>query len=287
MKCIEQACGADYDPREIQIALGNLFGKGVPSPGRCPKCLKAYRDAEPERERAAEAVRQAGVAAKRREWRQTSGIPSLFMDKDFSNFDEGLQPGAYKAAWQYAENFPLGKPWGYGWMVMASFVKPGERGDSNGLGKTHLACSIMHRLLDRWQGEDIRRPAFFITEPDLITSIQATYSLSVEEKSLRESESEIINRLASEPLLVLDDVGKIIRTDRSNPKALTTPFVQEKLFLLIDLRYRAKLPMIITTNFASEDLETYLGTAAMDRIVEMIGGSFKRLKGKSYRRDNP
>ncbi|KKK80748.1 hypothetical protein LCGC14_2820390 [marine sediment metagenome] len=47
MKCIEPDCGAEYEPREVQVGLGNFFG--VRPPGRCPPCLQAYRDAEPER----------------------------------------------------------------------------------------------------------------------------------------------------------------------------------------------------------------------------------------------
>ena len=274
MKCIEKDCGAEYEPRDIQKALGNLFGTGVPSPGRCPACRKLRFARQDEREKAKEAVRQAAIAPKRREWRQTCGIPAFFMDKDFKSFEQARQPGAFKVASEYAAKFPLGHQLGYPWLVLVSF--PAKGTDANGLGKTHLAVSIIHTILDNWQGEDIRKPAYFITEPDLIASIQATYSLSWEQKALRESESEIINRLALEPLLVLDDIGKVRRHDQT--------FTQEKLFALIDMRYRRRLPMVITTNLASADLEDYLGTASMDRIIEMSKGHFKTLKGRSYRR---
>jgi DNA replication protein DnaC len=47
------------------------------------------------------------------------------------------------------------------------------------------------------------------------------------------------------PLLVLDDFGK----------QTTTPWAQEKLYQVINYRYNAKLPTVITTNCATDELD--------------------------------
>ncbi len=292
MKCIEPNCGAEYEPRELQVEMGKFLGRRHPMPGLCPTHREAALEAQEQAEHAAEASRQAAIAPKRRGWRETCGIPSFFMNKDFSTFEQDRQPGAYKKTWDYAEGFNCEQPRGYPWMVLASFVAPpksGQRkdkGDANGLGKTHLACSIAHRVLDNWKGQEVRRPVYFISEPEYIESLQATYSMSYEDRAMRESEHDITQRLSVEPLLILDDIGKVIRSPKDNPDktALTTLFVQEKLFALFDKRYRLGLPMVVTTNLSSDDLQRYLGTASMDRLIEMSGGRYTRLIGESYRR---
>lgn len=264
--CID--CREPFGPREFIRAMGAFYRRGPDDTGRCAGCEKIHRAEKAERDLAEGAARQAAIAPKRRMWRQTCGIPSLFMDKDFETFDRKRQPNAYKMATEYAEAFPVGQPWGAQSLVMYS--------ETRGLGKTHLACSIIHALLDRWEGEDIKRPVYFMTEPDLLMSIQATFSQSREEQATRESESDILGRLSAEPLLVLDDVGQVERRDMR--------FVQEKLFSLIDSRYRRRLPMVITSNLDTGGMERYLGPATFDRICEMTQRKFTHLEGSSYRR---
>ena len=78
-----------------------------------------------------------------------------------------------------------------------------------GVGKTHLACSIGHRILDRWQGERVGRSlVLFVSEPDIYTRIQATYGHPLEERYRHETEADIIRQLTSASLLIIDDVGK-------------------------------------------------------------------------------
>jgi len=151
-----------------------------------------------------------------------------------------------------------------------------------GIGKSHLACSIGHRVLDRWDGESISNPIVFISEPDLYRSIQATYNYTSQEKKYRESEDDIIKNLIYRSLLILDDVGK---ERRSDPK-----FVQRILFAIIDGRYKNLRPIVLTTNLSSDDLCSYLGAgkdeASFDRIWEMVQGNkyWWKMTGKSYRR---
>ncbi len=276
--CIE--CGADYEVLTKQIVFGAWDKTGKPTPWACEVCrpvLLARANARHEEEEAArETARLAAIAPKRREWRQTSGIPSFFMDKDFSTFKEGRSTSidtAYKRCMAYAKAFPLGGARGFPSMVLYA-VPHALNPNGNGIGKTHLVCAIIHKILDNWQGEDIRRPAFFVTEPDMIDSIQATYSLNHEDQQFHESGSDIVRRLSVEPLLIIDDIGKVVRRDQR--------FVQEQLFKLINRRYDLGLPVIVTTNLVEDKLEHYVGHAIMDRLHEMA--KFIKLSGESYRR---
>lgn len=181
----------------------------------------------------------------------------------------------FKTTLSYADEFPLSKrPYGYPSLALTSKK-------SWGVGKTHLACSIIHRILNRWDGEEIVNPVLFITEPDLFRSIRATYNFSYDEKRWRESEEDIINRLCRVSLLVLDDVGKEETTD--------TRFVQRVLYAIIDGRYKNMLPMVITANLDKDGLASHLGgsrgnEASFDRLVEMCHGKIIQMDGVSYRR---
>ena len=124
----------------------------------------------------------------------------------------------------------------------------------------------------------------FISEPDLLASIQATYNFSFEEKQIRPCEDDILNECITVPLLILDDVGKEQRRDMA--------FVQRILFRLIDGRYKTDRPMLLTTNKAAGELEDYLsaGTedkASFSRLLEMCQGKFLKLTGEDYRRKIP
>ena len=239
------------------------------SAGVCPECKQAAKESR-------EANVLATTASARRKWRQRSGIPAFFMDKDFSNFEKDRQARPFDRSWEYAEGFPVDQPVKYHSFVMFSDAVWG-------VGKTHLACAIAHRVLDRWPADSSRTvlPVAFITEPELYLQIQGTYNFTPEERQVRESETDILNRLGSVPLLILDDLGKQPRRDMA--------FVQRTMFTLIDRRYRHGLPMVITTNKDKDGLNTYLGgddqnEATYDRLIEMTGKRFIRLAGESYRR---
>jgi len=161
-----------------------------------------------------------------------------------------------------------------------------------GVGKTHLAGAIAHRILDRWQGDPFMCPVLFVSEPDILLQITATYNFNLEEKQTRESESDIINRLIAVPLLIIDDVGK--------RKVSDLRFVQRIHFSIIDGRYKKLKPIVLTANLDSEGLGRYLGginpaeartdgvdEATLDRLIEMCGGQFDKMDGKSYRRKTP
>ena len=261
-------CKNEYQPLFYDLlGLHILRGDGM-----CPDCsAKKLADDE-----AAELLaKTASMDRMRRERRKTCGIPPKYLTQDFSSFKPNWQDKARTHCWDYAENFPItGKrPKGYKSLYLWSAT-------SWGTGKTHLACAIIHRILDRWQDDALRCPRMmFISEPDLFRRIQATYSYSQEEQRIRESESDIINSITTADLVVLDDVGKEPRTDMR--------FVRRTLFGIINGRYDNHLPLIITANLNPTDLKTHLDEppteASFNRFIEMSQGVSIRMDGKSYR----
>jgi DNA replication protein DnaC len=100
-----------------------------------------------------------------------------------------------------------------------------------GCGKTHLAAAIVNERLRRGG------PALFVVVPDLLDHLRAAFAPTSEE-----SYDDRFEAVRTAPLLVLDDLGT----------QAPTPWAAEKLFQILNYRYNAQLPTVITTN---QDLE--------------------------------
>lgn len=94
-------------------------------------------------------------------------------------------------------------------------------------------------------------------------------------KEWDEAESNVLEYVKKCDLLVIDDFGveKI------------SEFVLDKAFALIDTRYRAEKPLIITTNLSLKDIQDRFGSRIADRLQEMcyplrVEGQSKRLNRK-------
>ena len=112
-----------------------------------------------------------------------------------------------------------------------------------GVGKTHLAAAIANARLR--QG----LPVIFLNAPDLLDYLRAAFN-----PNLEETYSQRFEQLLDVPLLILDDLG----TQNA------TPWAQEKLFQLLNHRYLAQLPTVITTNLALDDLDPRLSSRLAD-----------------------
>lgn len=122
-----------------------------------------------------------------------------------------------------------------GWLVFTG---------SYGCGKTHLAAAIANRCLEMGQVTPM-----FIVVPDLLDHLRATFSPQSQVSFDRRFEAV---RTAS--LLILDDLG----TESA------TPWAKEKLFQLLNYRYTARLPTVITTSVPIEELEPRLASRILD-----------------------
>lgn len=170
---------------------------------------------------------------------ESSGLYAL-THMTFDNFMPqglGLAPNkqrnlqrAYDAAFEFAQN-PKG------WLLL--------RGGF-GVGKTHLAAAIANYRLQQGQ------PALFIVVPDLLDYLRATYS-----PNSAVTYDERFESLRGAPLLLLDDFGA----------HSATPWAQEKLFQLLNFRYNAQLPTVLTTNQELDEIDLRLQSRLADSVV--------------------
>ncbi len=263
-ECID--CKRHYQSKVFKILDQSRSFDG----GRCPECRTAYIDKMAAKDKLDKEMEYARI---RQQFKNQSGIPLHFINKDFEQFDKSLRKKAYRDCLKYAEEFPISHPQGYKSLVLYSK-------DSWGQGKTFLVTAIGNRIISRWNGERCGCPVYFISEQDLFRSIRATYSYNSEEKTRLDSEEDIINRCIARKLFILDDMGKEAINDMK--------FVQRVLFSIINGRYNADLPMVITANLDLEGISHHLGAgvgnqAAFDRLKEMTGGWSIEMVGKSHR----
>lgn len=128
-----------------------------------------------------------------------------------------------------------------------------------GTGKTFAAACIANHLLNQ------RIPVIMTSFVKLLESMQG----------FSEDDSALIARLNKAKLLIIDDLG----AERSTDYAL------EKVYDIVDSRYRAKLPIILTTNLSMTELKESTDiryTRIYDRIFEMCYPM--QFKGQSWRK---
>jgi len=99
---------------------------------------------------------------------------------------------------------------------------------NNGVGKTHLACSIANKLIENGT------PVIYGTLINLLAELRNSY-----DTDNNISEMEIIKLYENVDLLIIDDLGK----EKPSEWGL------EKLFTIVNSRYENNLPVIITTNY--------------------------------------
>lgn len=196
-----------------------------------------------------------------------SGMGERFLRRTFETFEVN---DANRKAFEYAKNFA------------EHFDKLGSLQSRNGLffsgglgtGKTHLAAAIANDLLSKGH------PVICMTMIDLLDRIKRTFR----ERTFRErdcEEGEVLELYKRVALLVIDDIGKELPTDW----ALST------IYNIVNGRYEANLPIIVTTNYTggalvnrmtprdSNDVITAMAT--VDRLVEMCVGV--NIAGESWR----
>jgi len=119
----------------------------------------------------------------------------------------------------------------------------------NGCGKTHLAAAIAN--YQQAQG----KPVFFVVVPDLLDHLRSTFS-----PDSKISYDEFSERIKEVPLLILDDFGE----------QSATPWAQEKLYQLINYRYNARLPMVVTTCLSLDEIETRISSRMVDPMISLV-----------------
>ncbi|EJR71404.1 hypothetical protein IK9_06055 [Bacillus cereus VD166] len=199
-------------------------------------------------------IREAQNFAKKREIEKLFSISNLgerFSKSTFEAFlDRNGSETAHKIAMKYVKTF---KEWnGESLMIW------GEPGN----GKTHLAAAIVNELSKKGY------IVVFQSVPELLQRIRSTFN-----SENKENETQIMRALLECDLLILDDIGA----------EKTTEWVEEKLFNIIDGRYRKELPTLYTSNLEPKELKHQVGKRSYDRMVET--SLTVKNEAASYRRE--
>jgi DNA replication protein DnaC len=119
-----------------------------------------------------------------------------------------------------------------------------------GGGKTHLAAAIANRLVEQ------HKPVVFVNVTDLLDYLRATFAPSTDE-----TYSERFEAISNAPVLILDDLGA------ESP----TPWAMEKLYQIVNHRYNAHLPTVVTTNKHINRIEPRIASRLQDvRLVTQL-----------------
>ena len=123
-----------------------------------------------------------------------------------------------------------------------------------GISKSGLAASAINQVLARGD------TAAWLDFSEFLEKVKATYSYHSDDP--RPRSEQIINAAGTTPLLLFDDMG--------NPEAErpASDDVQRIVFNVLNKRYAALLPTIITTNLTFERFSWMFGGRLADRVYE-------------------
>jgi DNA replication protein DnaC len=187
-----------------------------------------------------------------------SGIPPRYLRCDldtFRDYNDSLVAAVNKAK-ALVEAFPI---------VDKGLVFVGQPG----VGKTHLAVSILKRIVLR-----AGVGALFFDTRNLLARIRNTYNPIV-----KTTEASVIRPVMETDFLVLDDLGA------ERP----TEWVEDTMNLVINTRYNMKRITVFTSNYPlrsapkvpTETLGERIGGRIYSRLFEMC--DFVEMKGVHYR----
>jgi DNA replication protein DnaC len=169
--------------------------------------------------------------------------------RTFEAFDLRANPQA-RAAFEAARRWAMDPQ---GWLLI--YGQPGN-------GKSHLCAAVHQTLGERGQA------SIFVTMPDLTASLKECLG-----DDAPEPYQHRLERYQRAPVLILDDVGSERRTD----------WVDEVMVLLVDYRYRNRLPTLLASNVDPED-EDVFDFRVIDRWCDVNLCTIIHNPAPSYRR---
>ena len=183
---------------------------------RTPYCLCECETAE--RDRAVAEQKRIEFERHLKQMRRV-GFPDDEMQNWTFEKDDGANEHITTVARKYVENFDVMRKSGKGLLFYGTV----------GTGKTYAAACIANALIDKGL------PCLVTNFARLINTLSGMYG----------GKQEYIDGLNRFALLVIDDLATEADTEYRN----------EIVFNIIDSRYRAGLPLIITTNLTAQELK--------------------------------
>jgi DNA replication protein DnaC len=154
-----------------------------------------------------------------------------FSLREFEKLDTEVRANlekVYRSVQQYAEN-PTG------WLVISGGYF---------CGKTHLAAAI-----GNYRAKNSDRVSFWVVA-ELLDHLRATFS-----PNSSTTYDHLFEEVRNASLLILDDYGG----------QSSTPWAQEKMYQILNFRYNASLPTVITTTKKLDEIEPRVRSRMMDR----------------------
>ena len=272
------------EPATCEYCGAALYYKGVPNfrnkneimlwfnePERCT-CEEATAywaevDAKKEAERIEQERREkdARMQARVNKLFKESGIRGRFQNRTFDKFVINKENRkAYNVAKKYADTFHdrLPQKDERGVLLPPAIERNGLLMiGSYGTGKTHLSTAIANQLITTGV------PVIAMTMIDLLARIKQSY-----DDTDKASEAEIMKIYEDIPLLVIDDIG----SEQPTEWGIT------RIYAIINARYEAYMPTIITTNYGTTELiqrmtpggygkggDSHNAEKTIDRLMEM------------------
>lgn len=202
-----------------------------------------------------------------------SGIRGRFANRTFERYEvNDMNRRAYEKCKRYADSFPMMLP---SKDDRGNAVPPQKERNglfitgSYGTGKTHLACAIANQLIRG--GKQV----ICMTMIDLLAKIKSTF-----ESSDNTTEADVRKLYEDVPLLIIDDIGS----------EQATEWGSTMIYSIINARYEAYMPTIVTTNYEPDELIRRMtpnkgdrrnAEKTLDRLKEMCVGI--SMKWDSYR----
>ncbi|OIP89455.1 MAG: hypothetical protein AUK26_11495 [Syntrophaceae bacterium CG2_30_58_14] len=174
---------------------------------------------------------------------ENSMLKRRFVEKTFENFllygaHRERQENVFSYARKFADDFARHRKAGT-WLLFVG---------NTGTGKGHLCAAVINRIVRSGYS------ALFTKTPRLLREIKDTFNRDSEV-----TQSEILRRMGELDLLVIDEVGVQFGTDTE----------RMILYEVLDLRYEAMLPVILTSNIRNmKTMEKLLGERIIDRLFE-------------------
>ena len=227
-------CGVEPTAHRLELPAVGVDKTYYIHPCDCAaKILEDREEAEQERRRTEHVNKLWSMA----------DLGPRFTEANFKAWEKRPElTAAAKAAWEIATEWPEAN----GLLLHGG----------TGTGKSHLASAVVNTLIPRGVS------CVFRSVPDLLARIRESYN-----KHHTTTEGQLIHALKVCDLLVMDDIGA--HRDTGSRSEWEPTWAEEKLFTIIDHRYRFKAPTIYTTNLDLPELADSIGKRATSRIIEV------------------
>ena len=170
--------------------------------------------------------------------RSRSYLPDSFKAARLKDFDWGAYPSdtsiIKRVVLDFVDGFEAWREHG---------LSPYLVSETRGSGKTFLASCIAGELIEKYHVS-----VKFLSVSRLLDAAEAE----------REGESRMIEELCNADVAILDDLGQ---------KKTGSAYLDDVLFKIIDQRYQAKRPILVTSNLSVLDLQT--DSRTVDRLAAM------------------